>query len=171
MAGSLVLIQDTTVTSGVSAVTLTGISSTFSVYKLVFNNVAPDTDAQIFKMRVTTSGTPDSDSEYDDAIMFMKSAGSFAKTGGQNQDHFPFDTCGTATGEELNGVLYLFNFANSSEYSFATVEVASLNSSSALRSQTGGFVHTVTETNDGVSFFFNSGNIASGDFKLYGLVK
>ena len=171
MAGALVLIQETIVTSGVSAVTLTGISSSFNVYKIVFNNVVPDTDAQTLKLRVTTSGTPDSDSEYDDGLMIMKSSGAFSFTNGTNQDHIAFTTSGTATGEELNGVLHLFNFQNSSINSFATVEIASLNSSSALRSQTGGFMHTVAEANDGVSFFFDSGNIASGTFKLYGLVK
>tara|TARA_R100001163_G_C5042874_1_gene180691 strand:+ start:895 stop:1410 length:516 start_codon:yes stop_codon:yes gene_type:complete len=171
MPGSLVLIQETIVSSAVSAVTLTGISSSFNVYKVVFNSVVPSTDSQVLKLRVTTSGTPDSDSEYDDTIKFMKSNGAFSNTSGSNQDHFPFDTSGTATGEELDGVLYLFNFNNSSEYSFATVDVVSLNSSSALRSQTGGFTHTVDESNDGVSFFFNSGDIASGTFKLYGIKK
>ncbi|BAQ84717.1 putative glycoprotein [uncultured Mediterranean phage uvMED] len=171
MSGSLVLIQETVVTSAVSAVTLTGISSSFNVYQVVFNNVAPETDAQVLKLRVTTSGTPDSDSEYDSGIMFFKSAGGFVQTGLTNQDHFPFDTSGTTTGEELNGTLHLFNFQNSSEFSFATVEVVSENSSSAVRSQTGGFYHSVNEANDGVSFFFNSGNIASGKFQLFGLVK
>ena len=171
MAGSLIKIDEEIVTSAVASVTLTGIDSTYDVYMVAYNNVVPSTDAQVLKLRVTTSGTADSDSEYDDAIMFMKSDGSFSKTGGTNQDHFPFDTSGTATGEELDGILYLFNFNNSSEYSFATVEGVSLNSSSTLRSETGGFVHTVAEANDGVSFFFNSDNIASGTFTLYGLKK
>jgi hypothetical protein len=171
MAGSLIKIDEEIVSSAVASVTLTGIDSTYDVYMVKYNNVVPSTDAQVLKLRVTTSGTPDSDSEYDDAIMFMKSDGAFSKTGGTNQDHFPFDTSGTTTGEELDGILYLFNFNNSSEYSFATVEGVSLNSSSDLRSETGGFVHTVAEANDGVHFFFNSGNIDSGTFTLYGLKK
>ena len=167
MAGSLIKLEEVNVTSATASVTLTGIDSTYDVYMVAYNNVVPSTDAQVLKLRVTTSGTADSDSEYDDAIMFMKSDGSFSDTGGTNQNHFPFDTSGTATGEELDGILNLFNFNNSSEYSFATVEGVSLNSSSSLRSETGGFVHTVAEANDGVNFFFNSGNIASGTFTLY----
>ena len=64
MAGSLVLIQETTVSSPVSSVSLTGIDSTFDVYKVIFSNIfaSADDDMQI---RVTTSGTADSDSEYD----------------------------------------------------------------------------------------------------------
>ena len=162
----LIQVATSTVTSAVASVTLTAID-TDDVHMVAYNNVVPSTDAQVLKLRVTTSGTADSDSEYDDAIMFMKSDGSFSDTGGTNQNHFPFDTSGTATGEELDGILNLFNFNNSSEYSFATVEGVSLNSSSSLRSETGGFVHTVAEANDGVNFFFNSGNIASGTFTLY----
>ena len=165
----LVQVATNTVTSAVASVTLTGIDSD-DVYMVAYNNVVPSTDAQVLKLRVTTSGTADSDSEYDDAIMFMKSDGSFSDTSGTNQNHFPFDTSGTATGEELDGILNLFNFNSSSEYSFATVEGVSLNSSSSLRSETGGFVHTVEEANDGVNFFFNSGNIASGTFTLYKVV-
>ena len=171
MSGSLVLIQETIVSSEVASVTISGASSNFNVYKVVFSDVTPASDGQVLKLRVTTSGTPDSDSEYDDATLFMKADGTFAETEGVNQDHYPFDTSGTATGEALNGVLYLFNFPNSSEFAMVTVESVSLNSSSALRSNTGGFMHTVAEANDGVSFFFNSGNIASGKFKLYGLKK
>ena len=162
----LLQVATSTVTSAVASVTLTAID-TDDVYMVAYNNVVPSTDAQVLKLRVTTSGTADSDSEYDDAIMFMKSDGSFSNTAGTNQDHFPFDTSGTATGEELDGILNLYNFNNSSAYSVATVEGVSLNSSSSLRSETGGFVHTVAEANDGVNFFFNSGNIASGTFTLY----
>ena len=60
MAGSLVLIQETTVSSAVASVTLTGIDSTYDVYKVVFNNVLPDTDTQTLSARPTISGTMDS---------------------------------------------------------------------------------------------------------------
>ena len=57
MAGSLVLIQETTVSSGVSAVTLTGITSDFNVYKVIANNVQIDPDSQPVKKRFTVSGS------------------------------------------------------------------------------------------------------------------
>ena len=97
MAGSLIKIDEEIVTSAVASVTLGGADwdSSYDVYMVKYNNVVPSTDAQVLKLRVTTSGAPDSDSQYDDAIMFMKSDGAFSKTGGTNQDHFPFDTSGT----------------------------------------------------------------------------
>ena len=68
MAGSLVKIAETTVSSAVASVTLTGIDSTYDVYMVRFNNVAPETDATNLRVRFTESGTPDSTSaNYDRA--------------------------------------------------------------------------------------------------------
>ena len=70
-----------------------------------------------------------------------------------------------------NGVLYLFNFNNGSEYSFITLEESSFNSLSQSTGRQGGGVHTVASASNGIQFFMASGNIASGEFKLYGLRK
>ena len=73
-----------------------------------------------------------------------------------------------------NATLYLFNFNNSSEYSFVTVESAGWNDSiEDLVGEQGGAVHTVAETNDGIELLWESGsNFASGSkVILYGLKK
>ena len=62
----LVQVATDTVTSAQASVTLTGINSD-DVYMLTMHNVAPVSDNVYLKGRVTTSGTPDSDSEYDRA--------------------------------------------------------------------------------------------------------
>jgi hypothetical protein len=171
MPGSLVLIQETTVSSAVSSVTLTGIDSTFDVYTVLFSNVECTIDNEEFFFRVTTSGTADSDSQYDYAMKEFKSYGDFSDSASTNQTQQFITYLGTPTQEQANGILYLFNFANSSEYSFYTIENVNLNSISKLSGAQGGGVHTVAETNDGISFFMDNGNIDSGTFKLYGLKK
>jgi hypothetical protein len=171
MAGSLNLIDSETVSSGVSAVTLTGIDSTYDVYVVQFYNLECSTDTQSLYMRVTTSGTADSDSEYDWAMKELKSYGGFGDNSNTNQTQQFLTIIGTPAHEQANGTLHLFNFADSSEYSFWTIENLNLNSISKLSGGQGGGVHTVAETNDGVSFFMDSGNIDSGEFKLYGLRK
>ena len=171
MAGSLVLIQETTVSSATATVTLTGIDSTYDVYTVLLNNVAGTADAN-FNMRVTTSGTADSDSEYDTASAILKSASSFGSTSDENEAQWRINsTVGTDTGEQTNHTIYLFNFNNSSEYSFYSNESVKLNASGSLEGYQGGGAHTVAESNDGVNFFFTSGDIESGTFKLYGLKK
>jgi hypothetical protein len=174
MAGSLVLIQETTVSSPVSSVSLVGINSTFDVYKVTFSNIfaSADDDMQI---RVTTSGTADSDSEYDIASKDLKTSGSYGNTSGTNQTKWDFSAgIGTSGTNSHNGIMYLFNFNNSSEYSFVTMENATMRNyaTDELFGFQGGGVHTVAETNDGINFFLASGNnIAGGTFKLYGIVK
>ena len=170
MAGNLVQVATSTITSCTSSVTLAGINSN-DVYMVSISNCAGTADAN-FNMRVTTSGTADSDSEYDKASYVFKAHTSFGTTSDEGEAQWRINsTVGTDTGEQANHIIYLFNFNNSSEYSFYTNESVKLNASGDLEGYQGGGVHTVAEANDGVNFFFTSGNIESGEFKLYGLKK
>ena len=170
MAGSLVLIDSDTASSSAS-ISLTGIDSTYNVYVAILSGITPTADAN-FNMRVTTGGTADSDSEYDKASKVLKANASFGTTSDENEAQWRINsTVGTDTNEEANHTIYLFDFNNASEYSFYTNESAKLNASGVLEGYQGGGVHTVEEANDGVNFFFTSGTIESGEFKLYGLRK
>ena len=170
MAGSLVLIDSETASNSAS-ISLTGISATYDVYQVVINNVHSVDDNVGVYLRVTTGGTADSDSEYDYANKGLRADTTFDNNSAENQDKALFGIEGTGTGESMNGVFYLFNFNNASEYSFLTNEVSYRNSAGVLKGDTGGIVHTVAEANDGVSFYMDSGNIDNGEFKLYGLRK
>jgi len=171
MAGSLVKIAETTLSSATSVVTLSGIDTTYNVYKVVGNNVAPSTDSQAIRFRVGTSGTPDSDSEYDMTFGVFESNTSYSAHGEVNQTSWRGVTYGNGTGEAGNFIIYCFNFADSSEFSFITLEEVVYTNTPHLASFTGGAVHTVAEANDSISFHFASGDIASGTFKVYGLNK
>ena len=171
MAGSLVLIQETTVSSATASVSLVGIDSTFDVYKVVYDNVQCDTDAQNFRIRVTKSGSADTTSNYDQAYKKLDSSTTFGNRSNTNQSYWETEELGTATQEQNNGVLYLFNFNNSSEYSFITLEESTFNTAQTLTGRQGGAVHTVASASDGIQFFMESGNIDVANFKLYGLVK
>ena len=72
MSGSLVKIQEVTVTSSTASVSLTGIDTTYDVYKLIINNLVPSADdAPLF--RVTKSGVAQADANYDYATFYHKS--------------------------------------------------------------------------------------------------
>jgi len=172
MAGSLIKIDEEIVTSAVASVTLTGIDSTYDVYMVRYNNVTFDTNSIDFLARVTTSGTPQTDANYDRASKFLRANTTFANTADVNQTSYGIiGSAGNATGEAGNGIFYLFNFNNASEYSFATVEFVQLDNVPNLNGSQGGFVKTTAEANDGLHFFVSSGNISSGNFVLYGLKK
>ena len=173
MAGSLTLINEEKVTSSAATVTLTGIDSTYDVYMVKFNNVTFNTSGSGLYTRVTTSGTADSDSEYDIAYKVLRADSSFANVSNTNGNLWDLTVQYTTSGVSANGILYLFNFNNSSEYSFITLETAFFwSGSNNLNGNQGGAVHTVAETNDGISFLSDAGRTyESGTFTLYGLKK
>ena len=171
--GKLVQVATETVTSAVASVTLTGIDSD-DVYMVAYNNVTPSTDVRSISLRVTKSGTNDSTANYDYAYKVLNSSSSFGNGAFTNDNEFQYlvvDSVGTGTSESANGIIYLYNFNSSSEYSFVTAEVTEVNSSATTRGNQGGGVHTVASASDGVYFFDTAGgNIASGTFTLYKVV-
>jgi len=171
MAGSLIKIDEEIITSAVASVTLTGIDSTYDVYMVRYNNVLPVNDNVLLSNRVTVSGTADTTANYDYAYKLLQANTTFSNISGTNDTDNVLGTNGTGGNESTNGIMYLFNFNNASEYSFGTVENTIRESDTNLRGLQGGFVNTVSQICDGLQFFYASGNIASGQFVLYGLKK
>ena len=171
MAGKLVQVATNTVTSAVASVTLTGIDSD-DVYMLAMNNVAPSTDSVYLVMRVTESGTPNTTSNYDSAYKNLRADTSFSNSNYQNISFFYLNNnhIGTNTSEQLNGIKYIYNANNSSEYTFFSNEVSTLSNTSNLWGNQGGEVFTSASSVDGVHLFMDSGNIASGTFTLYKVI-
>ena len=176
MSGSLIKIDEEIVSSSTASVTLTGINSTYDVYKLVISNLLPSVDDAPF-MRVTKSGSADTTSNYDDAKKYLKADTSFSDISNVTLDKVDImATLDDGAGKGSNGVYYLFNFANASEYSFVTIESTHFQSTAlTVRGFAGGFVHTVASASDGVLIAFNNyasgSTIETGTFTLYGLKK
>ena len=165
----LVQVATNTVTSNVAVVTLTGIDDSSAVYMVAFNDVYWQTNDDM-RTRVTVGGTIQTNTEYDIAGKFLYHDNGFGNTGGENGSSWDLNQgTGTSSSYALNGIYYLYNFANSSEFSYITVENVHRNTS---QNRTGGFqggaVRTSAENNDGISFFGASDNdFANGTFTLY----
>jgi len=171
MAGKLIQVATETVTSAVASVTLTGIDSD-DVYMVSYNNVTPTTNGDRVDFRVTVSGTPDTTANYDYAEKYLSVGGGFFNGYGTNATAYNLNNQQVATGLSNNGIMYLFNFNNASEYSFWTIENAFFwTGTLGLLGQQGGAVHTVAQSCDGVNFFATgSSNVESGTFTLYKVV-
>ena len=177
MSGSLVLLDSVTASSS-STVSLGAGNwdTSYNVYKVVMTGITPSSDSTNLRMRVLKSGTAQTDSNYDRAYLQYRTDTTYGIVATVGGDYWETtnNSNGTTAGETAQGIFYLFNFNNSSEYSFVTMENATTrqDTSDELFGFQGGGVHTVAETNDGINFFLASGNnIAGGTFKLYGLVK
>ena len=174
MAGSLVLIDSDTASSSAS-ISLGGSDwdSSYDVYMVVINDMQFATDNTSLGMRVLASSSPKTTSDYDTVAKVLRSNATFANNALENYDrtYLTYIGASNVTEESFNAVLYLFNMNNASEYSFNTFEVSTFQYTGVLEGGQGGSVYTVAEAHNGVQFLAGSGNIASGEFKLYGLRK
>ena len=169
MAGQLVQVATNTVTSAVASVDLIG-TTTDDVYVIFANNVTPSSDSQNFRFRVLESGTANTTSNYDYAHKFLTASGSYGNFSDTNQTSIRFVSTGTATGEQTNQLVYIYNANDSSEFTFFSQEQSQLNEASVLTGVQGGGVFTSSSQVNGIKLFFESGNIASGTFTLYKVV-
>ena len=182
MAGNLIKVDEFEISSNVGSVILGGgsngssglnasIDSTFDVYVVRFTNLKCNYDTSNTYLRVTTSGTADTSNNYDRAHTVLWSANTIVDVYTQNGSYWGYNQNGTGTGESQNGIMYLFDFASSSEYSFYTLESTEKIASGALQGIGGGGVHTVGQACDGLQFYTSDGNYTSGSFVLYGIKK
>ena len=111
MAGSLIKIDEEIVSSAVANVTLTGIDSTYDVYQVVSNNVAQTTISNNqLNIRLTSSGTPVTSSNYQRAAKELKSNSSFSNKFYTSGTAMNTDGIGTATTDVINNSIYCFNY-------------------------------------------------------------
>ena len=173
MAGSLIKIDEEIVTSAVASVTLTGIDSTYDVYMVKVNNLKVTTDNTYCWVRVGNSGTADSTANYDEASKSLYAGGAFGNNTATNDTEFNIvlPALDNGAGSNGNAILYLYNWNNSSEYSFLTVEATQMLNNGVLYGNQGGGVHTVAQSNSEIHFGMSSSTIASGTFTLYALKK
>jgi len=171
MAGQLIQVATNTVTSAVASVTLTGIDSD-DVYMVAFTNVLGTSEPTNFSYRMTESGTENSTSNYDYAFKDMFAGSGFSNRTGTNVNRVLMNQgSGSTALETQQGILYIYNANNSSEFTFTTFETTFRNAyGGALQGAQGGGVFTVTSSVDGIYFQQDSGNIASGTFSLFKVV-
>jgi hypothetical protein len=172
MAGQLQQVATNTVTSAVSSVTLTGIDDE-SVYMLSINHVVAAADGKQLTIRVTASGTAKDTSDYTQAFVSMYTAGSFINQGNTGRTAWLDNTfsSGNGTGEGDSGIVYLYNFNKSDQFSFATFEMVKVQLTPYLAGEQGAGNYQVAEAHDGVVIRYSDGtNIANGTFTLYRIV-
>ena len=163
-------VATTTVSGTPTTVQILGTTTTDAVYLVAMNNVRPTTDNKDLFCRVTTSGTADSSSEYDYAYKQLRSDTTFGNTAGANESSWRLEyAIGNVAGEEMfNGLMYLYNFNNSSEYSSMSLEGSNRLQGQNLLGETGGGVQTEAQSCNGLEFFWESSStFASGTFTLY----
>ena len=168
-----------TVTSDVTSVIIGGGSAgsstenfainTDDVYVLTYHSLFMSVDGRVAQIRYTKSSdnSADTSSNYDQAWQSMYSNGSAYPGQNQNQPHHSNNSKGTTLQESQSGIWYLYNFNNSSEYSFVWQESVNITETPEYTGMFKGHVLTVAQACNGIQFFANANAIASGVFTLY----
>ena len=171
MAGLGKLVQVNTATADGSSTTLkvTGIDSD-NVYLLTLTGFKVSTDQDIF-LRVTKSGTAQSDSNYDRTDKTFREDSSYNTNTHTGQQAITWEYLGNDNNEMGNAIIHLFQFNSASEYSWFTLEsVATDDANPNIKGKQGGAVHRVASASDGVQLHVASGNISAGTMTLYKVV-
>ena len=119
---NLRLINETTATDGVTAISITDIfSADYDIYKLTFSDFQSNAGFGLDMRFINSSGSEISSSQYDRAKYVLPSNTSFSEVRATNQNYIDrfIDMYGySATGQSSFGVCYVFNPFSSSSYTF-----------------------------------------------------
>ena len=173
----LVQVNTTTISSGTeSAITVDGIDSD-DIYVVVGSGLHIAVDTAYLYVRVTKdvggTTTAQSSAEYDFACREYMTSGSFGSFsyGDRVNMYFGNSPLGNGTGENSNIYYTLYNFNNSSEYSYMTVSENVFNSTdSSSHGAQGGFSYRVNEAHNGISIIGDSTTLNGGRLTLYKVV-
>lgn len=168
-SGRWVLIS-TSNPSAAANVSITGFNSTlYEDYRIVLENVLPSSAGSALYLRTSTNGGSSYDSGASDySYVTVESASTFAVFRSTNDNKITL----TDTSASPGGVIGEVRITDPSRatYIFMQHNLAT-GIGSNLKLYYGSGVRQATSDVDGVQFLFAAGNIASGQFRLYGLTK
>lgn len=159
--------------SNSSTIDFTGLTSTYTVYKIIFTQLVPQTDFTAGWIRLGTGGTPtyaSGASDYKWCRKFVSTIGEgFAGDNADAQILFFGAGAGNNTGENLSGEITLYNPSNATVYKLIEQRTMAYDSAPDNSFQIGSGVYLSTTAVTAIRIMMSSGNITSGEFKLYGL--
>ena len=179
--GAMILIKTVTASSSATVSFIHGTSdvvfdSTYPIYLIKFINVHPQTDDQNLQFRFTTDGTNFNVTTFSapfGADHTEAGSGSMEYKAGNDPDDNGEQSIGASTGADndqaSSGELYIFSPSSTTYVKhYLSRSSQARHSDAAQDFFTGGYANTSSAIT-GLRFKFQSGNIDTGTFKLYGV--
>lgn len=167
------VLTHTATASSDSSLDFTALSSTYHAYLIVFDRLLPATDAVNLYLRTSTDNGSSFDSgsgNYNWAVL-QSLVGTEGASGsnGDTEIQINKETIGSGSGEGISGRIVLYD-PSASAFTKATWEVVYRRASNQdVCAIAGGGMREDTTAVDAVQLLFSSGNIASGEVRVYGL--
>jgi len=170
--GGMVLLATATASNVTSVDFTSGIDSTYDVYEVHLLNVKPSTDSTYLYLRTSSNGGSVYDAgttDYGNASQYFTTSWS-GSSGNAAQLPLSYSIGNAANENGFSGTVRLLN-PSAAKYGEFLWTGGYTNISSALTFVVGYGTRRSAAIVNALRFFFSSGNINSGTFKLYGLRK
>ena len=174
-AATICELIETQTASADAVIDFTDLSSTYFMYMLVIEGVAPASDNQDFIMRTSAdNGSSFASANGSYAVVIVETASDAlsdnltAESGGDSAQIRLNSDCGNATDETGSFVIKIIN-PSAANYTNISWEGMGTDNGGSLRATTGRARRLAAAAVDAIRFQYQSGNIATGTFKLYGL--
>lgn len=173
-SNTLVLLSTLTASSSATIdFTSAQITATYKEYIVKFINVTPINAGDELRVRVSQSGTFRATlGDYGFNLFYSSSADGNARIGDLTSTSINIARfIGEATGEGLSGELHFYDPTASSSFKKITSFISAEENVDVMILNLGCSDFRLNQNAcDGIRFFFEGGNIASGTFKLYGVL-
>lgn len=171
VTGGIVPISTATASNS-ATIEFTGLGSTYDVYELHIINCIPATDGRRLYMRVSTDGGSsfDSGNNYDTGLAAHNSANASASTGGAGVSaiYLSAPNAGSDTNEMGASLVVKIWKPSASAYTQISIVGTVVDNSGNTVGQVGGATWKSTSDVDAIQILYETGNIESGKFNLYG---
>ena len=168
----------TATASNSATVEFTGLSATYPMYVVILNDVVPATDSTELRMRTSTDGGSTFDNGASDYAWMSRTAEvdtapSFGTSGDDAADYIQMtgntDDIGSDTNESYSARVYIHDPGATT---YTRVEFKAIFSTTGGLQMTGrGIGARLSAADvDAIQFYMTSGNIESGNFRLYGIL-
>ncbi len=176
-AGALVLLEQYTAASSATIDFTTGISATYDDYIVEMVNITPANDNTVFQLQVGTGGGPTYDVTSGHYLYTTWQTDTLGGSGSRAAGAATFielanGLSNSSSAGGLSGRLTLHNPGSATQHKNVFWESFRTNTGSSTFLQNhGGGKYTQTTAVTAIRFKFDSGNIASGIFRMYGIAK
>lgn len=144
----------------------------YAAFIVIFDHVAPATDAVSFYFRTSTDGGSTYDaggSDYGWCLWsFTDAAGSGAAAGTGDNNITLGTSLGNSTNEYASGRLTIYR-PSAAQHAYVDWQMSYMFSTGVFLGVTGSGRRIAAADVDAIRFLMSSGNVASGEFRLYGL--
>jgi hypothetical protein len=165
-AGAMTLISTTTASS--SATVDIVLSGSYTHYLVIMNNVNPASSGPNLRMQWASGGSFSTIAEFTTSGIYLNPVGSVDFFYGNGDGTLATSIDNTST-YGVGGQVFIFNPASTTKRKQLTFQTAFWSSTNYMYAVSGGGDSKSNTAIYGLRFYMNSGNIASGTFKLYGI--